>query len=75
MIPAAILAALPGIIKLIPIVTEGASNLIAFIASIRTAAKQTSEWTPELEAAFIDALIAKASTDAWKTDKELRAVQ
>jgi hypothetical protein len=70
---AAILPLLPGLIALIPTITTGLSSLIAFIASIRTAAKQTSEWTPELEALFVNALIAKASTDAWKTDSEIAA--
>ena len=70
---AAILALLPGLIGLIPTITTGLSSLIAFIGAIRTAAQQTSQWTPELENLFIEALIAKGSTDAWKTDAELKA--
>jgi hypothetical protein len=68
---AAILALLPGLIQLIPTITTGISSLIAFIAAIRSAAKQTGEWTTDLEKSFIDALIAKASTDAWKTDAQI----
>ena len=68
---ASILALLPGLIALIPTITTGISSLIAFIAAIRSAAQQSGEWTPELERLFVDNLIAKASTDAWKTDAEL----
>ena len=71
--PAALLALLPSLIQLIPTITTGISSLIAFIASIRSAAKQAGAWTPELETAFIDALIAKSSSDAWKTDMEIAA--
>jgi hypothetical protein len=69
----AIIALLPGIIALIPTITTGIASLIAFISSIRTAAQQTGEWTPALESLFLDSLIAKGSTDAWKTDAELAA--
>jgi len=70
---AAIIALLPTLIALIPTISTGIQNLIAFIASIRTAAQQSGEWTPELEKQFLDALIAKGSTDAWKTDAELKS--
>jgi len=69
--PAAIVALLPELIKLIPIISTGVGNLIAFIADIRKAAQQSGEWAPQMEKAFIDSLIAKASTDAWKTDAEV----
>lgn len=68
---AAILLLLPQLIALIPVVTTGIGSLISFIASVRTAAQQTGEWTPALEASFVNAVIAKASTDAWKTDSQL----
>ena len=71
--PASLLALLPGLIQLIPVISTGVGQLIAFISSIRTAAQQTGTWTPALEAAFVDALIAKGSTDAWKTDAEVAA--
>ena len=70
---AALLALLPGLISLIPTISTGIQHLIAFIATIRTAAQQSGEWTPALEAQFVDALIAKGSTDAWKTDAEIAA--
>ena len=49
--------------------------MIAFIAAIRSAAQQTSQWTPELESLFVNTLITKASTDAWKTDAQLAAAK
>lgn len=69
--PVALLALLPQIIALIPTITSGVSNLVKFISDIRAAASQTSEWTPDLEKQFMDALIARASSEAWKTDSEL----
>jgi len=69
-----ILALLPQLIALIPTISTGVGNLIAFIASVRTAAQQSAEWTPSLETAFISAVIAKASNDsAWKTDAQIAA--
>lgn len=68
---AAILLLVPQLIALIPAITTGAGALINFIAQIRSVAQQTGEWTPALEKAFVDAVIAKASTDAWKTDAQL----
>ena len=69
----AIIALLPQLIALIPSVTTGVSSLIKFISEIRTAAKQTGAWPPELEAQFTDALIAVSQSDAWKTDAEVKA--
>ena len=70
---AAILLLLPQLIALIPTVTTGVGALINFIAQIRNAAQISGEWTPALEASFVNAVIAKASTDAWKTDIQLAA--
>lgn len=70
---AAILVLLPQLIALIPLINTGVGKLISFIAAIRTAAQQSAQWTPELEAAFVNAIIAKASTDAWKTDAQISA--
>jgi hypothetical protein len=72
---AALLALLPQLIALIPVVSTGVGDLIAFISSIRTAASQTSQWTPALEAQFVNALIAKGSTNAWMTDSQVAAAK
>jgi hypothetical protein len=70
---AAIIALLPQLIALIPTISTGVSNLITFIASVRTAATQTGDWTPALEAQFVAALIASGSSHAWQTDAQLAA--
>jgi hypothetical protein len=69
----ALLILLPQLIALIPTIGTGLSELIAFIAAIRGAAQQTAQWTPALETAFVNALITKGSSDAWKTDAQLAA--
>lgn len=64
----AIIAIIAQLIPLIPSLTVGVESLIAFIASIRTAAQQSGEWTPELEKAFLDALLARSTSPAWRPD-------
>ena len=66
--PAALIALLPQIIALIPVVTTGVQQLIAFIESIRGAAQQTGEWTDAMEKAFVDELLARAKTPAYQPD-------
>ncbi len=68
----AILALLPPLIAEIPAMTSGAAAVIKFISGIRSAAQQSSEWTPELETAFVNALIAKGSSPAWQPDAAAR---
>jgi len=58
---ALILANLPAIIS------TGKAG-VAWVASVRAAAKQTKEWPPEAESAFMDALIADAVQSAWRPD-------
>lgn len=71
--PAAILAILPQIIALIPIITTGVEHIIAWINSIRTAAQQTGQWTPALETAFLEALIATKLDPAYQPDAPTKA--
>lgn len=70
---AAALLLIPQLIALIPTISTGVGSLISFISSIRSAAQQSGEWTPEMEKSFVDTVIAKASSDAWKTDAQLAA--
>lgn len=65
-----LLPLIPQLIAAIPKVTSGVESLIAFIASIRTAAKQTEAWTPEMELAFTEQLIARSQDKSWQTDAE-----
>ena len=64
----ALLLLLPQIIALLPTVTTGVQYLIQWIASIRGAAQQSGIWTPELETAFLDALLATATDPAYQPD-------
>ena len=68
---AAILALLPSVIALLPYVTQGVTALLNLIASIRTAAKQTGEWTPELEAQWVAMLFQLALGHEAKPDAQL----
>jgi len=65
---ASILALLPSIIALIPSLTVGVEKIITLVMSIRAAAQQSQEWTPALEAAFLEALVATKTNPAYKQD-------
>lgn len=65
----ALITLLPQILALIPSITTGFTAFINWIASLRTALKQSGEWTPEMEEAFINGLIQRARTDpAYQPD-------
>lgn len=65
---AALLLILPQIIAMIPSATAAVGAIIRFVAEIRNAAKQSGEWTPELERQFIDSLISRTTDPAWQPD-------
>lgn len=65
---ASILILLPQIIAIIPTIGRGVETIIALIGSIRSAAKQTGEWTPELETAFLESLLATNTNPVYKQD-------
>ncbi len=69
----ALIALVPQLIALVPVVETGVGSLIKFIGEIRTAAMQTGEWTAEHEKTFLDALVARNSKAEWKTDAEIAA--
>ena len=64
----AILALLPQLISLLPTMRAGASEFVAWVQSIRKTAQQSGEWTPELEAAFLEALAARLIDPAYQPD-------
>ena len=66
-----ILALLPQILALAPTVVTGVAHFWNWITAIREAAKQSGEWTDELEAAFQAGLVDRQNSDAWKTDSEV----
>lgn len=53
---------------MLPTITVGVEHLINWIGSLRAAAKQTREWTEELETAFLEALLASRTDPAWQLD-------
>jgi hypothetical protein len=69
----ATLAAIPIIIQLIQAGVPAVVSLINWLQSIRTIAQQSSEWTPEMESAFMNSLIATISNPIYWTDEALAA--
>lgn len=67
----AFLTLLPTILGLIPTLTVGVEHLFTFIMSVRTAAMQSKEWTPEMEDLFIKSLIDTALQAAYQPDKKV----
>lgn len=55
-------------LAILPLVQTGVPELIAWITSMRDAAKQSGEWTDEKEAAYRAALFAKTNDPAYKPD-------
>jgi hypothetical protein len=66
--PIAALVAL--VLQNLPAIISVGQAGIAFIARIRSAAQQSSEWPPEAEAAFTDALLQDALAPEWQPDKK-----
>lgn len=56
-------------LALLPLVQTGVVELIAFINTLRAAAQQDGEWTPEQEEDYRQALFAKTSDPAYSPDK------
>ena len=55
-------------IALLPLVQTGVGEFIAWMSSLRTAAKQSGEWTAEQDLAFRAALFAKTNDPAYQPD-------
>lgn len=64
----AVLALLPQLMALIPSITVGVQHIILWVQSIRSAAQQSGEWTPELENQFIAMLVSTTTNPAWMPD-------
>lgn len=56
-----------GITEIISLIGIG-TELIGYISKIRTAAKQTGEWTDEAEAAYNKMLDDDASAPEWQPE-------
>ena len=68
-----LLALLPQLLALLPTITVGVEHLFAWIVSIRAAAQQSGEWTADMETAFVNSLIARA-TKSWYQPDPIPAV-
>jgi hypothetical protein len=55
-------------LALLPLVQQGVPQFIAWIESLKHAAQQNDEWTPELDAAHRAALFAKTNDPAYLQD-------
>lgn len=55
-------------LALLPFVTTGLPNFIAWLESLHTAVQQTAEWTPEQEADYRAKLFARTSDPAYAPD-------
>lgn len=70
---APIVALIPQILAAIPIGQSMIVATINWINSIRTAAQQSGEWTPEAEAAFAAWAVKTLTDPKWLTDAEKAA--
>jgi hypothetical protein len=64
----AALALLPVVLQYLPTVESGAEHLWAWVMGVRSAAQQSSAWTPDLETNFRAALQATAKESAYQPD-------
>lgn len=64
----AFLAILPQLLSLLPTAVVGVEHLIALISAIRTAAKQSGEWTADMETAFVQSLMERAKLAKYQPD-------
>lgn len=71
---AALVLLIPQILAAIPVTTSAITATVKWIESIRAAAQQSGEWTPEAENAFQAYLIGTWTDPKWMTDAE-RAAQ
>ena len=56
-------------LALLPLVTTGINEFIAYINALKGAIQQTGEWTPAQETAYRTALFAKTGDPAYQPDK------
>lgn len=55
-------------IALLPLVTTGVTEFIAWLGALKATAQQSGEWTSDQEAAYRAALFAKTGDPAYKPD-------
>lgn len=69
----ALVALIPAILAAVPMVQSAIVATINWVNSIRTAAQQSGEWTPEAEAALAAWAIRTMTDPKWLTDAEKAA--
>lgn len=55
-------------LQLLPLVQTGVQEFITWLETLRTAAKQTGEWSADQDAAYSAAIAAKKNDPAWQPD-------
>lgn len=55
-------------LALLPMVTSEVEAFINWLERLRTSARQTAEWTPEQDAAFDAAILAKRNAPEYQPD-------
>ncbi len=55
-------------LALLPLVETGVTEFIAWIASLRSAALQSGEWTDQMEADYRASLFARTKDPAYQPD-------
>lgn len=63
------LVVLQMVVAALPYVDAGVEKLIAWINAVRQAAKQSGEWTPEMEAAWRSGLWARTKAPEYRPDQ------
>ncbi len=64
----ALIALLPQILQLLPLVVTGTQSFITWIEGVRSSAQQSSEWTTDAEAAFVAWLLTLSKAPQWQPD-------
>jgi len=59
---------IPIVIAALPMIQTGVTEFIAWLETLRSAAKQAGEWTDEQDAAYLAALRAKLGDPAYQPD-------
>lgn len=64
------LALAQALIAALPTISVGVTHLIDWIGAVKKAAQQNAAWTPEMEQAFVNALLATKNDPAYQPDPE-----
>lgn len=71
----ALLLLLPQILAAIPVTMSAITATIKWVESIKAAAQQSGEWTPEADTAYRNWIVSTLTDPKWLTDAEKAAQQ